>query len=124
LKQLGYDERILGWFKIDPESGHLYVDLTKHQMDREDVLSELLNLFRIRYVSLERIYYHHAKVASGRCSRGRSSSASGAGSTRRPSIRSPTPSSRSCSGSSRGGAATRASPPCPASSTASPRGSF
>ena len=40
--------------KIDPESGHLYIDLTKHEMDREDVLSELLNLFRIRYVCSER----------------------------------------------------------------------
>ncbi len=63
--RLAYDDRILDSLKLDPESGHLYVDLTKHEMEREDVLSELLNLFRIRYVCSERIYYHHAKVASG-----------------------------------------------------------
>lgn len=63
--RLAYDDRILDSLKLDPESGHLYIDLTKHQMERADVLSELLNLFRIRYVCSERIYYHHAKVASG-----------------------------------------------------------
>jgi HD superfamily phosphohydrolase len=63
--RVSYDERLFDSFKIDPHSGHLYIDLTKHHMDREDVLSELLNLFRIRYVCSERIYYHHAKVASG-----------------------------------------------------------
>lgn len=63
--RLAYDDRILDSLKLDPETGHLYVDLTKHEMNREDVLSELLNLFRMRYVCSERIYYHHAKVASG-----------------------------------------------------------
>ena len=63
--RLAYDDRILDSLKLDPESGHLYIDLTKHEMERADVLSELLNLFRIRYVCSERIYYHHAKVASG-----------------------------------------------------------
>jgi HD superfamily phosphohydrolase len=63
--RLTYDDRILDSLKLDPETGHIYVDLTKHQMNREDILSELLNLFRIRYICSERIYYHHAKVASG-----------------------------------------------------------
>jgi hypothetical protein len=63
--RLAYDDRVLDSLKLDPESGHLYIDLTKHEMERADVLSELLNLFRIRYVCSERIYYHHAKVASG-----------------------------------------------------------
>jgi uncharacterized protein len=63
--QLGYDDRILDHFKIDPASGAVYIDLVKHDMDREDVLTEILNLLRCRYVSSERIYYHHAKVASG-----------------------------------------------------------
>jgi len=63
--RLAYDDRILDSLKLDPQSGHLYIDLTKHEMERADVLSELLNLFRIRYVCSERIYYHHAKVASG-----------------------------------------------------------
>lgn len=63
--RLTYDDRILDSLKLHPETGHLYVDLTKHEMNREDVLSELLNLFRMRYVCSERIYYHHAKVASG-----------------------------------------------------------
>jgi hypothetical protein len=63
--RVSYDERLLDACKVDPESGRLYFDLTKHGMEREDVLSELLNLFRIRYICSERIYYHHAKVASG-----------------------------------------------------------
>jgi HD superfamily phosphohydrolase len=60
-----YDERLLEYLKIDPRSGVVYVDLVKHDMDREDVLTEILNLLRCRYVCSERIYYHHAKVASG-----------------------------------------------------------
>jgi len=63
--RLDYDERLLEYLKIDPRSGVVYVDLVKHDMDREDVLTEILNLLRCRYVCSERIYYHHAKVASG-----------------------------------------------------------
>jgi len=63
--RLDYDERLLEHMKIDPRSGVVYIDLVKHDMDREDVLTEVLNLLRCRYVCSERIYYHHAKIASG-----------------------------------------------------------
>jgi hypothetical protein len=63
--RLDYDDRLLDFVKVAPKSGRVYVDLVKHDMDREDILTELLNLLRCRYVSSERIYYHHAKVASG-----------------------------------------------------------
>ena len=63
--RLDYDDRLLEHVKIDPRSGRVYIDLVKHDMDREDVLTEILNLLRCRYVCSERIYYHHAKIASG-----------------------------------------------------------
>jgi uncharacterized protein len=63
--RLDYDDRLLEHLKIDPRSGVVYIDLVKHDMDREDVLTEILNLLRCRYVCSERIYYHHAKIASG-----------------------------------------------------------
>ncbi|HYV51016.1 MAG TPA: HD domain-containing protein [Dongiaceae bacterium] len=63
--RLDYDDRLLEYVKIEPRSGVVYIDLVKHDMDREDVLTEILNLLRCRYVCSERIYYHHAKIASG-----------------------------------------------------------
>ncbi|NNF07934.1 MAG: HD domain-containing protein [Candidatus Eisenbacteria bacterium] len=63
--RIGYDDRLFDYIKVDPKSGQVYVDLVKHDMDREDILTEVLNLLHCRYVSSERIYYHHAKVASG-----------------------------------------------------------
>ena len=62
---LVYDERILSYFMVDRESGHLFVDLEKRGMLREDVLSELLRVLDARYFFSERVYYHHAKVAAG-----------------------------------------------------------
>lgn len=58
-----YDDRIFGSFII--ERGHLTVNLVKHQMDRPDTRSELVHLLRLRYFLTERIYTHHAKLASG-----------------------------------------------------------
>ncbi len=63
--RIDYDDRLLDYVKIDPASGIVYVDLVKHDMDREDILTEVIGLLRCRYVCSERIYYHHAKVASG-----------------------------------------------------------
>lgn len=63
--KITYDDRLLDFIKVDPASGTVYVDLVKHAMDREDILTEVLNLLHCRYVCSERIYYHHAKVASG-----------------------------------------------------------
>ncbi len=58
-----YDERIFSSFVI--ERGHLAVNLVKHKMDRPDTRSELVHLLRMRYFLTERIYTHHAKLASG-----------------------------------------------------------
>src|SRR5262245_852292 len=41
------------------------MNLEKHGMLRRDALSELINLLRIRYTLAERVYFHHAKIASG-----------------------------------------------------------
>jgi uncharacterized protein len=58
-----YDERILGSFMI--ENGRLVMNLEKQGRLRQDALSELINLLRIRYTLSERVYYHHTKVSSG-----------------------------------------------------------
>lgn len=58
-----YDDRIFDAFAI--ENGHLTVNLVKHLMDRPDTKSELVHLLRLRYFLTERVYAHHAKLASG-----------------------------------------------------------
>lgn len=62
---LFYDERVLSHFKVDRRSGNLYIDLAKHRMLREDILSEIVRVLEARYYFSERVYYHHAKVAAG-----------------------------------------------------------
>ncbi len=62
---LHYDARVIGHFKVDRRSGNLFVDLAKHGMLREDVLSEIVRVLEARYYFSERVYYHHAKVAAG-----------------------------------------------------------
>jgi HD superfamily phosphohydrolase len=62
---LVYDERILSYFMVDRASGHLFVDVEKRGLLREDILSELLRVLDARYFFSERVYYHHAKVAAG-----------------------------------------------------------
>ncbi len=58
-----YDDRIFSYFTID--GGHLVMNMTRHQQDRPDARSEILHLLRMRYYLTERIYLHHAKIASG-----------------------------------------------------------
>jgi hypothetical protein len=62
---LGVDPRIAAYFRIDRASGNLYLDLAKRELLREDILSEAIRLLEARYYFSERVYYHHAKVASG-----------------------------------------------------------
>jgi hypothetical protein len=62
---LVYDDRIVSYFLVDRASGHLFVDLEKRGLLREDILSELLRVLEARYFFSERVYYHHAKVAAG-----------------------------------------------------------
>jgi uncharacterized protein len=63
--QLGVDPRVASYFKIERASGNLYLDLAKRELLREDILSEAIRLLEARYYFSERVYYHHAKVASG-----------------------------------------------------------
>jgi hypothetical protein len=63
--RLGVDPRIAAHFKIDRASGNLFLDLAKRELLREDILSEAIRLLEARYYFSERVYYHHAKVASG-----------------------------------------------------------
>ncbi len=63
--KLEVDPRVLSYFKVDRSSGHLYVDLAKRGLLREDILSEMVRLLEARYYFSERVYYHHAKVAAG-----------------------------------------------------------
>ncbi len=58
-----YDPRIFHSFTI--QDGRLVVNLEKNGMLRRDALSELVNLLRLRYTLSERVYFHHAKIASG-----------------------------------------------------------
>jgi HD superfamily phosphohydrolase len=63
--RLQVDPRVTSYFKIDRVSGNLFIDLTKHELLREDILSEIVRMLEARYYFSERVYYHHAKVASG-----------------------------------------------------------
>ena len=58
-----YDQRIIRYFRVD--QGNFYIDSQKKGILRQDVLSEVVNLLRLRYFMSERVYFHHAKVASG-----------------------------------------------------------
>lgn len=63
--RLQVDERVTSYFKIDRSTGNLYIDLAKHDLLREDILSEIVRMLEARYYFSERVYYHHAKVAAG-----------------------------------------------------------
>jgi HD superfamily phosphohydrolase len=58
-----YDPRIFESFIVD--GGRLVVNVEKNGQIRQDTLSELVNLLRIRYTLSERVYFHHTKIASG-----------------------------------------------------------
>jgi uncharacterized protein len=62
---LGIDERLINYFKVDRQTGNLFIDLTKRELLREDILSEIVRVLEARYYFSERVYYHHAKVSAG-----------------------------------------------------------
>lgn len=62
---ISVDPRVVNYFRIERKSGNLYIDLTKRELLREDILSEVVRLLEARYYFSERVYYHHAKVAAG-----------------------------------------------------------
>jgi len=59
-----YDPRILSMFRLGAQ-GELYLEAYKGGLIRQDVLSEVVNLLRLRYFLSERVYFHHTKTASG-----------------------------------------------------------
>lgn len=59
----GYDQRIFRYFRM--QGNLFYLDAQKEGIIREDVLSEIINLLRLRYFMSERVYFHHAKTSSG-----------------------------------------------------------
>ena len=58
-----YDERLFRYFAA--RDGRLALRLGKRGLMREDAFSEVIHLLRLRYTLSERVYFHHAKVASG-----------------------------------------------------------
>lgn len=58
-----YDDRIFAYFGL--EDDRLLMNMTRHGLDRPDARTEIIHLLRMRYVLTERIYLHHAKIASG-----------------------------------------------------------
>jgi HD superfamily phosphohydrolase len=113
--RLSVDPRVTSYFKVDRASGNLYIDLAKHDLLREDILSEVVRMLEARYYFSERVYYHHAKVAAGALfaraveialaagARGRAGARAPAArpGRRGPTIRAARPCSRSCSAASR-----------------------
>ena len=58
-----YDKRIMRSLRTD--GSHLYLDCQKNGVIREDLVSEVINLLRLRYFLTERVFFHHTKTASG-----------------------------------------------------------
>ncbi len=58
-----YDDRVLQTLEV--LQGRLGVRLERHGRLRPDARSEILQLFRMRYLLTERVYLHHTKIAAG-----------------------------------------------------------
>lgn len=63
--KLSVDPRVTSYFKIDRATQNLYIDCAKHDLLREDIVSEIVRMLEARYYFSERVYYHHAKVSAG-----------------------------------------------------------
>lgn len=59
-----YDKRVFRYLEIAERRG-LVFRVGRMGDIREDALSEIINLLRMRYFLSERVYYHHTKVAAG-----------------------------------------------------------
>jgi uncharacterized protein len=61
-----YDTRIFQLFRLTTgKSPTLYLEAQKEGVLRQDALSEIIHLLRIRYFLSERVYFHHTKTVSG-----------------------------------------------------------
>ena len=63
--RLQYDPRIFGMFRVERRSQRLYVNLSSRGYLKEALVSELVRCLEARFYFSERVYYHHAKIASG-----------------------------------------------------------
>ncbi len=61
--RMNFDDRVFSYFYL--HEGKLLINMVKHGLDRPDARTEMIHLLRMRYVLTERIYLHHAKIASG-----------------------------------------------------------
>jgi len=61
-----YDERILRYFNIKEYKGkyHLVLMLSEEGVRCHDVITEVENLIKIRYILAERVYCYHSKIAA------------------------------------------------------------
>ncbi len=61
-----YDARIFKLFGLSKEAKpQLFLDAQRNGVLRQDALSEIIHLLRIRYFLSERVYFHHTKTVSG-----------------------------------------------------------
>jgi HD superfamily phosphohydrolase len=61
-----YDARIFGLFGLEKGAPRrLYLDAQRDGVLRQDALSEIIHLLRLRYFLSERVYFHHTKTVSG-----------------------------------------------------------
>ena len=62
-----YDPRIFTLFGLESNGGQprLYLDAQRDGVLRQDALSEIIHLLRLRYFLSERVYFHHTKTVSG-----------------------------------------------------------
>lgn len=58
-----YDPRIFSLFCL--EGGRLTLNAQRDGVLRQDALSEIIHLLRLRYFLSERVYFHHTKTVSG-----------------------------------------------------------
>ncbi len=61
-----YDERILKYFNIKSYNGknHLILMLSEEGIRCSDVITEVENLIKIRYILAERVYCYHSKIVA------------------------------------------------------------
>lgn len=61
-----YDARVFKLFGLTGGAKpQLFLDAQRNGVLRQDALSEIINLLRIRYFLSERVYFHHTKTVSG-----------------------------------------------------------
>ncbi len=58
-----YDRRIFQLFRLS--EGRMFLEAQKEGVIRQDALSEIIHLLRIRYFLSERVYFHHTKTVAG-----------------------------------------------------------